>query len=204
MTPIEQVGVIPRELASELGLLDHGYTPLEDPEQLQRIEAAITFVDRPAAEKDPSRKQIIPYGVVLQGDQVFLMERLEGGGEKRLHGKLSLGVGGHVNPIDCEEQSLIHATMLRELGEELDVSGVEEIVPCGFINDDTVPVGRVHLGVVFRIRLSSTGTAHVSETDALTGQFHHWSVVDRAAARMETWSTFVLNALNDLRGVTPS
>ena len=200
----EQVGVIPRSLASELGLLGYGFSPLQDSAQLQRIESSISFIDRPAAEKDPSQKQIIPYGVVLQGDKAFLMERLGGGGEKRLHGKLSLGVGGHINPIDTVGESLINATMLRELREELVISGVQEIAPCGFINDDTVPVGQVHLGVVYRIALTATGAARVNETDTLRGSFRHWSEIALMAAQMETWSTFVLDALDHFHIRTPS
>ena len=194
MTTPEQVGVIPRQLANELGLLGYGFSPLRDADQIQRIEASITFADRPAAERDPTQKQIIPYGVVEQGEKVFLMERLTGGGEERLHGKLSLGVGGHINPIDTAGESLIHATMLRELEEELDIVGVDEITPYGFINDDSVAVGRVHLGVVYRIRVGANGTAQVRETDALRGGFRLWSEIQGRSAQMETWSTFVIDA----------
>jgi predicted NUDIX family phosphoesterase len=100
MRNVEQVGFITRRKAAELGLLGHGFRPLEGSGPLHHIECAMRFADRPAAESDPSRKQIIPYAVVLRGDQVFAAERLTGGGESRLHGKLSIGIGGHVNPID--------------------------------------------------------------------------------------------------------
>ncbi|MEG1686418.1 MAG: hypothetical protein RR276_00900, partial [Angelakisella sp.] len=56
------------------------------------------FIPRPEAENDPTRKQIIPYVVLCRGSEVFATRRLNKGGEARLHGLLSLGIGGHINP----------------------------------------------------------------------------------------------------------
>ena len=65
-----------------------------------RIREKGFFVERRWAEHDSSFKQVIPYTVVTHGDEVLLLKRLEQGGEARLHGKLSIGVGGHINPVD--------------------------------------------------------------------------------------------------------
>src|SRR5690606_19791390 len=55
------------------------------------------------AERDPDYKQPIPYCVLTRkgerGLEVFAYERLSGGGEARLHGKASIGVGGHMNLV---------------------------------------------------------------------------------------------------------
>jgi len=195
---VEHVGVIPRDLANQLGLLGHGFTPLADNEVLGRIGSALSFLERPRAEDDPSHKQIIPYGLVRRGDDVLLLRRLTGGGEERLHGKLSLGVGGHVNPIDLDGSTdLIGETMRRELDEELYIDGLVELRPRGFINDDETPVGQVHLGVVYEIVLAPNGTASVRETDCLAGDFESWSDVATKRERMETWSAFLIDAFRN-------
>lgn len=192
---MEKVGVVPRELARQLDLLGHGFTPLGAAERLARLEAAIDFIERGPAEDDPSRKQIIPYAVVCRGPAVFVVERLRGGGEARLHGKLSLGIGGHVNPPLAEAAGgLVRHTLDRELAEELALGGIARIQPKGFINDDSQPVGQVHLGVVFRVDLDSSGAAAVRETHALAGGFRPWSELEPLRPRMETWSVFLLDA----------
>ncbi|HET7667485.1 MAG TPA: hypothetical protein VFK56_15730, partial [Mycobacterium sp.] len=58
------------------------------------------FVPRPHAEEDPSFKQLIPYVMVRDGERMFLTVRTAAGGDARLHGKASVGVGGHLNPVD--------------------------------------------------------------------------------------------------------
>ncbi len=58
------------------------------------------YVERERAERTPEWKQVIPYSVVLCDGKVFLLRRTKGGGEARLFDKLSIGVGGHINPID--------------------------------------------------------------------------------------------------------
>lgn len=196
MSEIEQVGVITRAQADGLGLLTHGFQPLGDSSRIGQIEGWVQFMDRPLAEDDPSHKQIIPYGVVVQAGRVFLMERLSGGGEARLHGKLSLGVGGHVNPIDGHAGEWVHTTMVRELEEELHAAGVRSLEPIGFINDDTSPVGSVHLGVVYRIELEDAGSAWIRETDTLRGGFEQWDAALSHRERMETWSAFILDAFD--------
>lgn len=205
VSQIEQVGVIPRKVAASLNLLQQGFHPLQGSAVLDEIIGALSFMNRPEAEEDPSFKQIIPYGAVLRGENVLVLERLRGGGEKRLHGKISLGVGGHLNPVDeiqvsSTQQSLhsegdvISATMYRELTEELYVEGLRKMEPIGFINDDTNAVGQVHLGIVYRIDLFDEGTASVRETEVLTGAFQSWESVTEVTDRMESWSAFLVNA----------
>ena len=88
---------------------------------LERIEANGFFVERAYAERTPTLKQVIPYTVVVSGDGgVFLTKRLPQGGESRLVGKLSIGIGGHINPVDHGD--IIAEGTARELEEELESS----------------------------------------------------------------------------------
>ena len=88
------------------------------------------FIDRPAAEEDPSYKQIIPYVVLTQKDLVFATRRLNKGGESRLHGKVSIGIGGHINPVDEKDRrSVLMHGLERELDEEVYIQRRGELVP---------------------------------------------------------------------------
>ena len=58
------------------------------------------FLPRAQAEYDATVKQIIPYVLLRRGDAYFLLRRLKKQTETRLHDKLSLGVGGHINPTE--------------------------------------------------------------------------------------------------------
>src|SRR5437867_1741593 len=111
------------------------------------------FASRDSAEGDPELKQIIPYGMLVWSRQVFLMKRSRKGGEARLHDRVSLGVGGHVNPIDSLDGDLvgaIGAAFERELNEELAVETTYHGEDLGLLNDDSNPVGKEQLGIVFR------------------------------------------------------
>ena len=53
-------------------------------------------------EEDPNYKQLIGY-VLLKDEvtgEVLVYKRLVGGGEARLHGKASVGIGGHMNEVE--------------------------------------------------------------------------------------------------------
>src|SRR5437868_6360066 len=109
------------------------------------------FRPRSEVEDDPGFKQIIPYVVFRAGDAVFCYTRGKSQGESRLHRRRSLGVGGHVEESDADGRPTLDAyemAMRRELDEEVAVESPGTIRRMGLINDDSTPVGRVHLGVV--------------------------------------------------------
>src|SRR5262245_26677858 len=120
-------------------------------DRIARIRTHGFFVERRAAEQDSSWKQVIPYVVVRRGDALLLLERKKKQGEARLHGKLSIGVGGHINPVDdggAGGGDVLLEGLRRELDEELDVQGALDVRAAGFLNDDSTDVGAVHYGLV--------------------------------------------------------
>ncbi len=147
------------------------------------------FMDRPTAEESPDWKQLIPYVVVRDGDAVFLMERTDAGGDPRLHRKASIGVGGHINPVDEGEDPLM-VGLAREWREELVANWEPQFELIGMLNDDSNPVGSVHLGIVFSVEADGRQVA-VRETDKLSGRFVAPAEVQAAWDRMETWSQLV-------------
>src|SRR5262245_1010498 len=153
----EQVLVVPTQLVfSSMRPPFNGFRPGGVDELVSSVQQHGFFAPRKQAEEDPALKQIIPYGVLAWNRQVFLMKRTRGGGEARLHERFSLGVGGHVNPVDSMEGDLgkaIRAAFQRELEEELSVETPYRSEALGLLNDDSNPVGRVHLGLVYRLDL---------------------------------------------------
>src|SRR5664279_2434436 len=128
----------------------------ENNEVLKKLVQDGLFLRRSESEEDPSYKQIISYAIISNKDSFYLFKRTSGQTEKRLHNKFSLGVGGHMNPSDSvkpKEQYLIDE-LKRELYEEVKLLNgclIEDIEFIGFINDDTIPVGRVHIGLLYNI-----------------------------------------------------
>lgn len=149
------------------------------------------FIDRPAAEENPSYKQIIPYVVLTQKGRVFTTRRLNKGGESRLHGKLSIGIGGHINPVDeTDRRSVLMKGLERELEEEVYIQHRGELVPQGFINDDGNGVGAVHLGLCFSMEVE--GEVSVKETEKLSGAWMSLQELKEEYDNMETWSQIAL------------
>jgi len=159
----------------------------------QAVQRHGRYMDRPAAEVDAAFKQLIPYVVVRDGASVFLMERTDAGGDARLHGKASIGVGGHLNPGDRGEDPLL-AGLRREWREELAADWEPEFRLVGLLNDDSNPVGAVHLGVVFTVDAAGRAV-EVREHDKLAGRFVPVAEVFAARDRLETWSQLVAGAL---------
>jgi predicted NUDIX family phosphoesterase len=186
-----------------------GFVPFGDGFGVEGFERTVArhgfFVERERAEHDPELKQIIPYTLVTRSTErspeVLLLRRLARGGEARLHDKLSIGVGGHLEPVDAGEgrASVLDAGTRRELSEELDLDGSLEWRRVGILNDDSNPVGAVHVGLVQVAR--ARGNVAIREADVLAGDF---TSLERLAqlcaqgANFETWSALLVERLADL------
>lgn len=169
----------------------------ENSDVLKKIVQNGLFHRRSELEEDPSFKQIIPYAIISDKDSFYLFRRTSGQTEKRLHNKFSLGVGGHMNPVDSiepKEQYLIDE-LKRELYEEVKLLNgclIEAIEFIGFINDDTIPVGRVHIGLLYNIHVSNK-EVYINETDKMTADWIDKSNLAEFYGGMETWSKIVFD-----------
>ena len=153
---------------------------------LDVIESRHLFLARPVAEESPEYKQIIPYVVLRNGDDYFLLQRTARQTEVRLHHKLSLGIGGHINP----DTPALLGGLRKELDEEVAVQEPYELHFIGIINDDTTDVGRVHLGAVYVLETSSRDVT-VRETEKMSGSWVARQELLAMRDRMETWSQIV-------------
>ena len=197
----EEIVGIPRELALPAGPwtgLRAFSSPEEGEREISRLDGLAQARPRRELESDPSWKQPIPYAVALyrpQGApasdvQLFWMDRLAGGSDKRLHGRASFGVGGHVSPSDGG----IRAALAREWAEEVTTDALPNFAPLGLLNDDVDDVGRVHLGVVF-ISMLTSPLIHIRETHKLAGSLVPVSEALRRRGELEGWSARLIDTI---------
>jgi predicted NUDIX family phosphoesterase len=181
--------------------------------------------DRAACETDPSRLQLIPYIVVRREDtgQILSYARGTGGAEARLHGKLSIGIGGHVDTElpasehdeDRSDVLLTHITdhaereTVEELGvkfysdeadDELEVRRLDNnpYWTGMLIYDDTKEEGTVHLGLLYGLDIPDP--SYLGQTEAGVIESVAWNSLEELMVpplfeRMENWSKTVIESL---------
>jgi len=185
----ERVLVIPDERLRELLGDEEGFLQVDETLIRGIIEEHGMFMPRDEAEYDPSFRQVIPYMVILKGDELLLLQRTEKQGEKRLHNKYSVGIGGHVNSLDgVTPLDAYFNGKERELHEELHVEVVKERY-LGIINDRSSEVSSVHVGLVYVVMVRS---ADIREKE----NFLYWWIkrneLTKHLQKMENWSRLVV------------
>ncbi len=197
----EQVLVVPTELFHSLGYFQGFSADTESYLDELMSPTHTSYRPRSEMEDDPSFKQLIPYVIIRHiadgATTIFQYTRGKGQGEKRLHAKRSVGIGGHISSDDETAESSLHPYeegMRRELEEEVIIDSPYTQQCVGLINDDETPVGRVHLGVVHFLDVESPNV-RPREEDILECGFRP---VDELLANLdgfETWSQICLKAL---------
>jgi predicted NUDIX family phosphoesterase len=175
----------------------------------------VDYRPRGQMEEDPNFKQLIPYALFRWIDEdgtthLFEYQRGRGQGERRLHAKRSVGVGGHISSIDSSVDASLRETnhvaqphdytdvyregMRRELEEEVFIESPfsEQIV--GLINDDETPVGQVHLGVVHLCDVRQPAI-RPREADILDARFRPIAEILPRLEQFESWSEIAVRAL---------
>lgn len=179
--------VVPREdLEAYIGGRTYDLIRDDTESILATIERRHIFISRPRAEISPEFKQIIPYVAIRNGSGYFLLERTAKQTEARLHHKLSLGIGGHINP----DTPTLLGGLQKELHEEVAVEGEYSLEFLGILNDDTTDVGRVHLGAVFVLHARERRVS-VRETEKMSGRWVDADALEPLRPAMETWSQIV-------------
>lgn len=198
MAADELVMVVETKVIEELGMF-HGLA-FDVEKYLDAIfrPGVLRFMARGLAEKDPSFKQLIPYVIINSGDKFLSYVRGSRAGEKRLVGNRSIGIGGHINPVDDMSLLGVKETYLaaveREVAEEVNVESRHSDTIAALLNDDTNEVGKVHLGVVHLWRLDEP---RASKKEQMITQLSFMTMEELQAVKdtMETWSQLCLDGL---------
>lgn len=166
--------------------------------EIGRLEGAAQVRPRRELEMDPEWKQPIPYAIAIFRDAtnrafLFWMDRREGTSDRRLHGRASFGVGGHIGAADTG----IESALTREWSEEVATPALPSFTPLGLLNDDGDDVGRVHLGVVYLARLASP-EIQVREREKLAGALVPLEEAVARADELEGWSAALISHIEAL------
>ncbi|MCH4984080.1 DNA mismatch repair protein MutT [Macrococcus epidermidis] len=177
----------------------NGFISIENQKALEIYETLSKYEvkRRGDMEEDPSYKQLISYCILEnENDEILVYERLTGGGEARLHGLSSIGIGGHMNQLDDTQiEGVLLDNAARELEEEV---GVKDVNPLnlnliGFINDDDNEVGRVHIGLVFKLKVKAS-EVYVNETDTLKIEWKPENTLMQVD-EYESWSRIIIESI---------
>ncbi len=161
------------------------------------------FMPRSRAEADPAYKQLIPYVIMTHGGKYLSYIRGKRAGETRLVGRRSIGIGGHINPVDemplfdVDFADAYFTAVKREVVEEVSVEADYEDRVVALLNDDSTEVGEVHLGIVHHWTLES---AKVRKREQMITQMAFMSPAELQAVRdsLETWSRLCLDHLDEM------
>ncbi|MCI0332793.1 MAG: phosphoesterase [Planctomycetes bacterium] len=210
----EQILVVPTALFHDLGYFQ-GFSADVDRYLPRLLEGdQVEYRPRGEMEEDPSFKQLIPYMLFRWTDDdgtTHLFEYLRGSGqgERRLHTKRSVGIGGHISTLDAkvalslretdhlaerDDYTVYREGMRRELEEEVAIETPYTEKIAGLINDDDTPVGRVHLGVVHLCDVERP-SIRPREADILDGQFRPVREILPRLGEFESWSEIAVRAL---------
>ncbi len=196
----------PRRLLDDLGAFQ-GFSP-DHSRYLDAIfgSGELKFVPREDAERDFTLKQLIPYVLMVRDGKTLFYVRGKKTGESRLQLKGSVGIGGHINPVDDSLFSnakdglrgFYDAAVEREVGEEISFGKALSKRVVGMINDDGTEVGRVHLGVV---HLWVLGPGEVTKAEGAITQLEFLTageILSRKDVEVESWSRFCLAEMNKI------
>ncbi|MFP6620128.1 MAG: phosphoesterase [Pirellulaceae bacterium] len=198
----EHVLVVPTALFHEVGYFQ-GFTGQVDG-YLERVldPTQISYRPRSEMEEDPSFKQFIPYVLFRFTDEagdlhLFQYTRGKGQGEKRLHSKRSVGIGGHISSVDADVGAAsdpYQEGMRRELEEEVVINTPYQSQCVGMINDDLTEVGKVHLGVVHIFDVERPDVQS-REDEIMDAGFRPVTDLMSQLDQFESWSEICLRAL---------
>jgi len=204
MAQEEQVLVVERKVIEQAGMFNGLMFDVE--RYLREIfaQGATCFMNRAQVEKNPAYKQIIPYVIMSCEGKYLSYVRGKRAGETRLVAKRSIGIGGHINPVDwtlfsAEPYQTYLEAVKREVAEEVSVeTPLSEDRIVALLNDDSTEVGQVHLGIV---HLWTLDKPKVTKREQMITQMGFMTAdeLEKVRDSLETWSALCLSGLSEKR-----
>ena len=200
MAQEEQVLVIERKVLDQSGMFQGITFDVERYLNSIFVPHVPRFIPRSMAEDDPSFKQLIPYVMISHNRKYLSYVRGRRAGEARLVGQRSIGIGGHINPMDdmplfnTDFYEAYLSAVEREVAEEIHIESGYSNTIVALLNDDSNEVGKVHLGIV---HLWNLDTPNVSKKEQMITRLSFMSPSELQEVRdtMETWSMLCLDHL---------
>jgi len=192
----ERILVFPATLLARIGSfhgLAHDYQ-----QYLALISDNYKFLPRKEAEKNSDYKQLIPYAIFVHSHFIFSYRRGAQLAERRLSGRYSIGIGGHISDTrPCSFDRIYTEALEREINEEIHITGEYSKATLAVINDDSDVVGKTHFGVVHFIRITNR-EIKARERAITEARFVDVADLKRNIHRYENWSQICIRNIETL------
>lgn len=184
-----------------------------NPEQL--FDFKYELLTRPECETMYDYMHLIPYITLVNKEtgQLFVYSRGKQGGENRLHGKCSIGLGGHMEDVVTGTYSIKDAivdTIAKELEEEVGLKPTIQRAQQYLSNlntknfslllDQTNDVGKVHLGIAMFVTIDPALLGAVEHGVIERGRWISVEEINRMRDTneldLENWSRIVMDVVN--------
>jgi len=202
----QEIVCFPSALLDKIGRWS-GFLPGHD-WLLQEILECACYKNRADVEEDEDWLQVISYIVLESCGSFFCYERAPTSGEKRLRGKLSIGIGGHAKyrqddtydgePNDGYWMEVLSREAHREVLEEVAILANSDVATgftVGYLYRDATPVDRVHFGVVEVWELAERKPIQMQDTELSNGEWVTWQKLWENYNNLEGWSQELLCGL---------
>jgi len=169
----------------------------------------VVIAQRADLEENTGFRQLIPYVSLVTPEGKFLTyTRTKQGNEQRLHKKVSVGFGGHMDAADAhfdedsnlDIQKTIFNGLKREVIEELGNSVYETIKDQinGFqveelIIDDKTDVEKVHMALLISVTLDSEIKVESTDESITMEGFLTEDEIRKLEGNIEPWSEIVIS-----------
>jgi predicted NUDIX family phosphoesterase len=201
----EDILVIP---ASSLGKYVPGIGLYTGPVQGVSFQAECRAMRRRLAEDDPSVIQLVSAFVLVYGQRYLTYKRAKRLPESRLHGFYSMNFGGHLNPDDVPPLFDIftpaqgYPFLMRELSEEVKLPkrGIASMKYMGLLYDDSRPVSRQHIAIVYKVFLRSRRYQIGERGFLIDPRFESLEEIQARIDEFENWSVLLAKHEDLLRG----
>lgn len=200
----EQVLVVERKVLEQIGMFQGLVFDVGRYLGKLFVQGTARFIPRSQAEIDPSYKQLIPYVIINCKGKYLSYIRGRRAGEARLVGNRSIGIGGHINPIDdimplfnADFSKTYLTAVEREVAEEVSVETGHTDRVVALLNDESNEVGRVHLGIVHYWILDAP---KVKKREQMITQMSFMTPAElqEVSDSLETWSGLCLGQLAEM------
>ena len=156
------------------------------------------------AEVNYDYKQPLPYGAVIdQENRIFVYQRGGSGSnawEARLHSKISIWVGGHIEREDEDSKDILSDSLVREVIEEINTKEehIENVDLVGYINDDGNDVWKVHMWIFYIVKVTNSDF-DLLDWELANGEFVKLDTLETMIKTwnydLESWSEIVMPAV---------
>jgi predicted NUDIX family phosphoesterase len=156
---------------------------------------------RSEAEEDFSVIQLVSVFVIRHRDKYLTYKRTKRLPESRLHGKYSLGFGGHLNPDDLRpllnifDPAVGIPLLERELREEIKFEslGPTDITYRGLLYDDSRLISTQHIGLTYQV-LAGGSHFEIGERGFLIdAKYETLQQMQQRKADFENWSVLLID-----------